>query len=337
MVFWLVMGLMCLAAVVFTVLPLFRDSAGQRLVGVVTIVFVVAVSAGVYANLGQPGQQSGPIEGRVPDVSEMVASLAERLERDSDDVEGWKMLGRSYMTLKNYPEAVKAYERAVELESAQNAQTLVGLGEAMLASSGQSMDFRIASIFDNALALEPNNPAALFWGGIGAVNRGDPELAATRWETLLGTNPPPEIRDILHQRIAEWRGEPVPEQTVPPTKPIETPGVIVSASIAVSPTASEALPDDATVFVIARDPAQPAPPIAVTRRRLSELPAVIELGDRDSMIPGRSLSGFAEFELVARVSLSGQPAAAPGDWFGRTIVRPAEGDAVELSIDSRVP
>jgi cytochrome c-type biogenesis protein CcmH len=114
-------------------------------------------------------------------------------------------------------------------------------------------------------------------------------------------------------------------------------GIVVTADVSVSAAAIAALPADATVFIIARDPAQPSPPIAVTRRRLSELPDVVELGDRDSMIPGRTLSGFAEFELVARVSLSGQPIARTGDWFAAQLVRPAENDAVTLSIATQVP
>ena len=105
---------------------------------------------------------------------------------------------------------------------------------------------------------------------------------------------------------------------------------------ALSTEAAAALPTEATVFVIARDPAQPVPPIAVTRRRLSELPAVVELGDRESMVPGRELSGFEEFELIARVSLSGAVTTSPGDWFGTAIVRPAENGSVSLSIDTEV-
>ncbi len=93
---------------------------------------------------------------------------------------------------------------------------------------------------------------------------------------------------------------------------------------------------DANVFLIARDPAQPSPPIAVSRLRVSELPSVVSLGDEQSMVAGRSLSGFEEFELLARVSLSGGPAAAPGDWFGTLLVRPAESNSVFLSIDRQV-
>jgi len=55
------------------------------------------------------------------------------------------------------------------------------------------------------------------------------------------------------------------------------------------------------------------------------------------MVAGRALSAFEEFELLARVSLSGTPAAASGDWFGSLIVRPADGNSVVLSIDQQVP
>jgi len=334
---WLALGVMSFAAVIFAIWPFLKQNSRNFGVVAVAILAVVGSSAALYSRIGSPGLRTHA-GGQQSDMLEVVEALAQRLAEDPDDVEGWRMLGRSYMTLGNYAGAVTAYERVVELESGQNAQGLVELGEALLASSGQAMSPRVTSLFENALALEPNNPAALFWGGIGAINRGDRDLAADRWERLLGTNPPAEIRDALAQRIAEWRGEPAPAAAAAPV-PAEAAGgeeAIVSADIALSDAAREALPADATVFVIARDPAQPSPPIAVTRRRLAELPATVRLSDRESMVPGRELSGFAEFELVARVSLSGQPVSQPGDWFGSTIVRPAESGSIRLSIDTPV-
>jgi cytochrome c-type biogenesis protein CcmH len=261
----------------------------------------------------------------------MVTSLAERLQRQPDDINGWVMLGRSYVTLGNYAEAVRAYERAVELESAQNAQTLVALGVALVEGNGRQISPRAVSVFENALALEPNHPEALFWGGISASNSGNTSLAADRWELLLGTNPPEQIRGVLLQRIAEWRGELPPAAT-----PAAAPVAVIVADVSLSAEAKAALPLDATVFIIARDPAQPSPPIAVTRRLLSELPFAVELGDRESMVPGRDLSGFAEFELIARVSVSSEPTAKTGDWFGSALVRPAESKQVTLSISEQV-
>ena len=349
---WLMLGVMSFVGVVFTVWPFLRDNSRNFGIVAAAVVFVVASSAGLYARLGSPGLENERLVhggGAGADMLEVVEGLAERLEDNPDDVNGWRMLGRSYMSMNNYSQAIEALERVVELEDAQAAQGLVELGEAVLAAEGgQAMPQRAMSLFENALAVEPNNQGALFWGGLAAVNRGDTDLAAERWERLLGTNPPDDIRGVIEQRVAEWRGEaPAPAAVADATPPAEVaeaepapaplePGAIVSANIALSDAAQGALPPNAIVFVIARDPAQPSPPIAVTRRTLAELPAVVQLGDRESMVPGRELSGFDEFELVARVSLSGQPVSQPGDWFGSVIVKPAENGSIKLSIDTPV-
>lgn len=346
MTLWITLGVMCLFAALFIALPLYRRQQQLSSLIVASVVFVVAVSAGLYARQGSPNLESVAANGgqqSVPDVEEMVIALAARLENNPDDLAGWKMLGRSSMTLQDYVRAADAFERANAIESSSNSQTLVELGEALLARDSARIDGRIAALFENALALEPNNATALFYGGIGALNAGNNFLAADRWETLLGLDPPAEIQQVLIQRIAEWRGESLPTAPAAAAEPasqpapIENADFIISADISLSAIAAESLPADATVFVIARDPGQPGPPIAVTRRRLSELPDTIQLDDSDSMIPGRSLSGFPQFELVARVSLSGQPVQQSGDWFGAQIVKPEENARITLSIDQRVP
>ncbi|MDH4004496.1 MAG: tetratricopeptide repeat protein, partial [Gammaproteobacteria bacterium] len=185
---------MSFAGVVFAVWPFLRDNSRSFGMVAAAVLFVVASSAGLYAMLGSPGLQNQALtHGGEPgsDMIEVVEALAKRLEGNPDDVGGWRMLGKSYMSLNNYPRAVAAFERVVELEDGRSAQGLVELGEALLAAEGgQTMPQRAMSLFENALAIEPNNQAALFWGGLGAVNRGDTSLAADRWERLLGTNPP---------------------------------------------------------------------------------------------------------------------------------------------------
>jgi cytochrome c-type biogenesis protein CcmH len=152
------------------------------------------------------------------------------------------------------------------------------------------------------------------------------------------------VRGILEQNIATWRGEaPPPSMPIaetpsePPTQAEVPDDAVVSARVSLSSEAMAAMSGNAAVFIIARDPNAPSPPIAVARRMLSELPAVVSLTDAESMVEGRNLSAFAEIELLARVSLSGGPAAQSGDWFGSMIVRPAENNSVLLTIDKQVP
>lgn len=356
---WMIFAAMGLGAIGFAVWPLFKQQRRLSPLVAFSVIFVVALSTGLYYVQGKPGLPSAGGDAQ-QSMDDAIAGLQAKLADNPNNANGWMMLGRSYMSMGNYDGAVEAFEKASGIESSQNPQALVGLGEALLAKANGAWDGRMASLFENALALDPNNPQALFYGGIAASNRGDTTLAADRWERLMGLNPPPDIQGILQQRIAEWRGEtpalpashppieggegvtsdePVAEAEPEPQQ-VELPpmseGAVVRVTVSLSAEAAAALPANATVFVIARDPAQPMPPIAATRRMLSELPASVELGDRESMVPGRDLSGFAEFELIARVSLSGQPMAAPGDWYGSVVVSPSADNDVELSIKTEV-
>ncbi len=351
MTFWIILVVLCLVAVLFGAWPLYKTSHRLSPLLASVIVFTVAFSSGLYSYVGNPDAKSGAQQDGLPDMEAVLASLSQRLDENPDDINGWKMLARSYMTLQRYNDAVTAYERIMELEEGRNAQTLVDLSLAILSRDSTPIEGRTAALIESALALEPNNPAALFYSGVAAANRNDIELAASRWEILLGLSPPPEIRGILEQRIAEWRGEAPPTgdpaagtpaaavaaEAASSDAPAADPDAVVTARVALSEDAISSITADANVFIIARDPAQPSPPIAVSRIRLSELPSVVSLGDAQSMVAGRSLSGFEEFELLARVSLSGSPSATSGDWFGTLLVRPAENNSVFLAIDSQVP
>ena len=325
---WLLFGLMLLAAALVVTWPMYRRERRLSPALITSVVMVLGVSALVYSSVGTPVPPPPPAS-----VEEMVAALDQRLQENPDDIEGWKMLGRSYMQLQNYPKATAAFERALAMENPPAAQTLAALGEALLIEQGSAGSTRTAQLFESALAAEPTNPKALFYGGIVAVERGDRELAADRWEALLALSPPPEIEDVLRLRVAEWRGE---------TQPVAEPkgasgGKAIAINVSLGPAAAAAVSADATVFVIARDPLNPSPPVAATRRTVSELPALVSLSDADAMLPGRLLSGLDRLEIVARVSIAGGPAARPGDWYGELEISEPGSEPIDIVIDRQVP
>jgi len=331
MTFWLILILLCLLALGFVVWPLYRSSGRLTPVLAVVIVVTVGLSAALYHSIGQPGVPSGA--GSNADSADAVAALAKRLEKQPNDTDGWIMLGRSYQAMQEYEQAIAAFEKAFELGQGKNPETMVALAIALMEQQGGQVSDRASRLFENALALDPNNANALFYSGGAAAQRGDTELAADRWEILLGMETPPEIRDLLQRKINEWRGLPPPSMDV---APLQEPA-IVSVNLSLSDAASAAMPGDATVFVIARDPAQPSPPVAVVPLRLSELPAIVAMNDKNAMMQGRPLSGFEEIELVARVSMSGGASAQSGDWFGTLIVKANTGQTVDLVIDQVTP
>ena len=331
---WVIFAAMAIVAAAFAVLPLLKSS---RALSGTLFAATIALAAGIYWQVGSPGTPSGA--GRLPDIAQMAAGLAARLKERPDDVEGWKMLGRWYRQLGNYPGAVEAFGRAVELEGSQQAQTLIELGEAHWSNNEQRITAREIALFENAVRIDPDSASALFWGGIAAASRGDADLAASRWSKLRKLEPPPnpEFAQLLDARIAAWRGERMSAPEAVPPAPTAAPGgASIRLTVALSDAARAALPADASVYVIARDPAQPSPPIAVKRRTLAELPAELTLSDHDAMIPGRALSAFAEVEIVARASSTGQPVQQPGDWLATASVTTANGEQLAMVINERV-
>lgn len=332
--FWVIIGVMLVAAVLAVALPLYRAEKKLSLTAIATIVLIAGLSASMYASIGTPNPAQ-PASG-VPDVNDMVASLAARLQENPDDLAGWKMLGRSYFQLRNFPGAIAALEKAVDLEDAQDGQTLADLGEAVLMQDERSLNGRAGELFENALALAPGNAKALFYSGLAAVERGEGDLAADRWEALLATSPPPNVQDILRQRIAELRGIGTGTPQPLPTAPAGTEGPVVTVTISLGDEARADSNEANTVFIIARDPEQPSPPLAAVRRQVGELPAEVGIGDADAMIPGRVPSAYEKLEIVARVSQSGQPIAQPGDWYGQQIIDVAANENVNITIDQQV-
>lgn len=197
---WFAFALMTLIAVLFVSRPFRRRAAPHGPALIATATTVLLVSSVVYLNTGTPvaPESSGAIE-------TMALLLEQRAAGNPDDAEAWKMLGRSRLAAENYVEAIPALERAVELESARDAETLVDLGEAVLNADERTITGRAGVLFERALALEPSNPRALFYGGVAAIARGERALAADRWEWLLARSPPPELEPMIRQRISEWR------------------------------------------------------------------------------------------------------------------------------------
>jgi len=176
----------------------------HRVLTATTAILCATLSFALYSAIGSPKLISP--QGEQMHMGDMADSMAARLQEAPDDLDGWTMLGRSYMTLGRYADATRSLHRAIEIDPAGNATALATLGEAMYLQNGEVWNDFIIDVFDKALNLDPKHTAALFWGGAGAAAKGDLPLAIARWETLLAMNLGMETDQILRQGISEWRG-----------------------------------------------------------------------------------------------------------------------------------
>jgi cytochrome c-type biogenesis protein CcmH len=332
-----VMAAIASGAVAF---PLLRDKQ-SRVVGAVAAVIVIGASAALYPlwsnwNWHAPAQAQAA-EG--PDVAAMVAKLEKHLQDTPDDLEGWLMLGRSYVALNRLDDAVVAYDRAHQLD-AKSAEAAMGLGEAMSLKAGGEITPEASQLFEQALTLAPDNPKALLYGGFAAAVRGDRPLARARWQALIDLHPPPQIVQMLNTRIAEL-GPPagatasLGESASPPpgTSMSASPGTSaspdgtstsagglnpaqVTVNISIAPALKTRLVSEAALFVFAREPGSQGPPLAVKRLTSSAIGTQVQLSAADSMMPGRVLTKGQHVSVTARVSFGGQPVPSAGDLYG---------------------
>jgi cytochrome c-type biogenesis protein CcmH len=337
--FLVIAAVMAAIAAAAVALPLLRDRQ-SRLFGALLALMVIGASAGLYPlwsnwNWHAPAQSEAAAG---PDVAAMVAQLEKRLQDQPNDLKGWLMLGRSYLTLNRLDEAIVAYDHAHQLD-AKSADAAMGLGEAMSLRAGGDITPQAAQLFEDALALEPGNAKALLYAGFAAAVRGDRALARTRWQALKALNPPPQIVQMLDARIAELgppSGMPAaggaadtssPGSSAPPAGTSASPAgtsastgpssaAEVTVNISIAPALKSRLVSEAPLFVFAREPGSRGPPLAAKRLTSTAIGTQVHLSQADSMLPGRVLAKGQQVSITARVSFSGQPVPSAGDLYG---------------------
>lgn len=341
--FWLGAAALCAVALAFLLYPIWQEKrrTGQWSISALTATVVtIPIAVGLYlsVNTWEPEllQQRS-------DEAKLVAQLAERMEQRPEDVEGWQLLGRSYVMIGEYVRASNAFAEAWKRMPNPDNDLMLAYAEAQVLADRATLGGEAGEIIEQVLAEEPGNPKALWYGGQRALGQGDEAEAKVRLTRLLELGPPEEIAQIIRSQLAQLPGDASTDNRAAaadsatedaPSSDVEGPSVRLSVRYGEN-VAAEAVGPNAALFIFAGDP-QGGPPVAVIRQPASAVPGEFVLSDANTMLPGRSLGDFAELNLVARVSTSGQPLEQAGDLYAERLFRPGEDEAVDLVIDQVV-
>jgi cytochrome c-type biogenesis protein CcmH len=359
----------------WTTLPLWRSKnaaaegaapaspAARRWATVLVALAVPALAVGMYAKLSNWDWDAAS-QRAVTQFNEdnLLKQMERKLESDPNDVEGWLMLGHSYTQIGRFARAVDAYQQAYDLTKGENVQAMTGLGEALALTDEESLAGRAGQLFDAALSRQPNDPKALWYGGMAALKTGKLKVGRDRLQLLLqADNIPEQMRGILQGKVDEINGElgesgsvlPSSTGATPSAPPSAPPGASAMAqaepaaggqqrsikvAIKLAPDIQQQLTAPLPLFVLARDPAAGGPPLAVQRHSSTQLPMTVSLTERDAMIPSRSIASVPRVQIVARLSRSGAPQAQSGDFFGEATYEFGKNTGtVQITIDQRVP
>jgi cytochrome c-type biogenesis protein CcmH len=331
---------------------------GGKALLLVLMGLIPAAALGIYLQLGSPQflDLSGPGAGRATEglaspqgeppatVEEMIARLESRLETAPNDPDGWYMLGRSYMSLNDYPKAVAAYEQLLEVVG-EHPAALVALADAIAMTQEGNVLGRPEELLQRALVVAPEDPTALWLAGKAAEEREDYRGAVEYWMKALPAmaeraDLANELRTLIAQAALK-AGMSVEELAAfkpAGAEPAAAAVKGVKVRVRISPELlGEVAPED-TVFVFARAVSGPPMPLAVGRYTLATLPGEIVLDDSSAMSPQLRISGFEQVAVQARVAKGGQPTAQSGDLQSEAVqVAVGGADVIEVVIDQQVP
>lgn len=354
-----------------------RERAPQRSKAVAVIVglAIPCMAGGLYWQLGNPqamqdqgvGVQAGAAPGTragtgqapasevtMVQIEAMVAQMAQQLENpppgQKPDAAAWDMLARAYAAIQKFPEADRAYARAIELAPA-NAQFLADRADVMALMQGQSVVGEPMLLVRKALSLDPKNLKALALAGSEAFERKDFATATKYWVEARALAPPgSDFAAGLDRSLDAAGAGSAPAETTtaqaqarpqaqaqPAAQSPAAANASISGKVTLAPALAGRISPGDTVFIFARAAEGPRMPLAILRHTAKELPISFTLDDSTAMSPAMRLSNFPKVVIGVRVSKTGDATPKSGDLVGQSGAIATGSAGVTVVIDAVQP
>jgi cytochrome c-type biogenesis protein CcmH len=314
---------------------------------IIVAIAIPVLALGSYWKLGswelltkaeaQPTTQSHSNTGS--EFDEMVTQLAARLEKQPDDLQGWRMLARSYAVMGDYAKTVQTYNK-IMARFGDQPDVLTDYAE-FLAQSNQGQFIGLPTqLLKTALDVDSKHIKALWLSGLAAMERLDYEAAVKHWQAVLVQLPADEtkIKKVLESQIAKAQehiqGNTPVAKPSPDVKKVSK----IEVKVNLAPDLQDKLKPNDTLFIYARATKGSPMPLAILRKSASELPVTVTLDDSLAMMPTKNLSSVPEVTVIARISSSGSAMLQSGDLVGEmTPVVLSKQNQVEITINRVAP
>jgi cytochrome c-type biogenesis protein CcmH len=319
----------------------------STITAILLLVLIPVFVISLYSHLGQSElisqtsllsefNNANSDEEKLASIEKMLRQLEQRLINEPDDVDGWLMLTNSYSTLERYPEALRAVSNLYRLRS-EDPTVLIRYADILSQTNGGIYVGRPTELINEALRLDPESASGLWFAGLAANERGDIKAAIDYWQRLIpkleeGSEPQQQIKRFIQMASQEIEGG----QTETSTS-IAKPEHKLQVNVSISPDLINETNSDDTVFVYAQAINGPPMPIAIVRKKVSDLPLQATLDDSMAMMPTNKLSDHPQVRLIARISKSGNAIPEPGDLIGKIeTVQTNSNETINLTIDKKL-
>lgn len=310
--------------------PRREPSKGSKVQLLLSLAVVMTAAAGLYLHFGRPDLLDRPPLSVRQDADRAIRHLAEQLEAQPNNPDGWVLLGRSLVVMQRPLEAARAYEFAIKLKPG-DPEIRLAYADALAASREGNLSGQPIEMIREVLKHHPKQRYGLWLAGLEAAQSERYPEALTYWRQLrremedgADTGELDGYIQELESRIAQ--------------APVASDGLKIRVRVRLSKSLKGKSDPQTRVFVFAKATNGPPMPLAVAQKTVADLPFEIELNDQMAMVPGRTLSSAEEIILGARISKTGKPTSNPGDLEGfKGPIHPKKAALYEVEIAREVP
>ncbi|MBM23791.1 MAG: hypothetical protein CMD78_05940 [Gammaproteobacteria bacterium] len=141
-----------------------------------------------------------------PDIEKILVELDEHIVENPLDLKALKLAGGAYLAMENYDKAYNYYQRAYRLTLDTDIEVIMGLIESGLMHQAGQFTEDPEILIKQAIQLEPDNPQALWFGGLIALSNQDNDLAIQRW-SRLSENPEvsSQMQDSINSQLEQLK------------------------------------------------------------------------------------------------------------------------------------
>ena len=283
-------------------------------------------------------------------VNKTVEKLAERLQSQPENDEGWFLISQSYMRMGEFEKAAGAFKHL--LDRYPNDSGLSSwYTEALFLVDNRELTERVSAAIERTLALNPQDVSMLEIKAMNAFQNNDLVASLDWFRQAQSAGVDGERAELIQQaidRLEEDLGIDAAESASPPS------------TIVPSPASSDAVDDGLTgqrrlevlveiapgvrvdpqarVFVFARAMRGPPMPLAVQQMTVSALPRLVTLDETMGMVAGMSLADFDQVQVVARISSTGIANVSPDDYqaLSTAVDMTVKNGVISLTLSRRV-
>jgi cytochrome c-type biogenesis protein CcmH len=263
-------------------------------------------------------------------LDRMVEQATAQTQQDGKNASAWAMLAHSYEMMGKFSEAAKAYAQLIPLLP-KDAQVLADYADVLAVTKGRTFQGEPSALLKRALALDSKNVKALMLTGSAYLEQQDAKQALAYFERARAASTDAALRAQIDVGIAQAKAlSSGTSSTTVAASAAATASRVKAAGAALAAGASAQVsgrvwlaedlrakaPAQATLFLLALPVEGSRMPVALLRKKVSDLPLNFRLDDSMSMVPNVGLSKQSMVVVVARVSLRGNVTPAAGDLEG---------------------